>query len=73
MGIISSSYDVSLCISVCGYVNVQLTSEDQKRASYLARAGVPGQCELPMRQLGAKLSPLSEQKVLLPTKPFSSP
>lgn len=48
MGIISSSYDVSLCISVCGYVNVQMTSEDQKRASYLARARVPSQCELPM-------------------------
>lgn len=47
MGIISSSYDVSLCISVCSYINVQMTSEDQKRASYLARAGVPGQCELP--------------------------
>lgn len=47
MGLISSSYDVVLCTSVCGYVNAQMTSEGQKRASYLPRAAVPGQCELP--------------------------
>lgn len=53
MGLISSSYDVFLCISVCGYVNVQMTSEGQKRASYLPRAVVPGQCELPEVSTGS--------------------